>query len=60
MRKLLKEKLNDLYYSPNFFWVIKSRRMRWEGLVANMGERRGMYSVFFGEPEGKELSFLVA
>jgi hypothetical protein len=32
---------SDLYPSPNIVWVIKSRRMRWAGYVAHMGERRG-------------------
>jgi len=36
-RKLHNENLNDLYYSPNIIWVIKSRRMGWEGHVARMG-----------------------
>ena len=39
-RKLHNEELNDLYNSPNFVMVIKSRRMRWAGHVARMGERR--------------------
>ena len=38
-RKLHNEELNDLYSSPNIIWVIKSRRMRWVGHVARMGER---------------------
>jgi len=33
--------------------VIKSRRMRWAGHVARMGEKRGVYRVFLGNPEGK-------
>jgi hypothetical protein len=33
--------------------VIKSRRMRWAGLVARMGEGRGVYRVLVGRPEGK-------
>jgi hypothetical protein len=41
-RKLHKEELNDLYCSPNIFRVIKSRRMRWAGHVARMGERRSV------------------
>jgi len=45
--------LNDLYCSPNIVRVIKSRRMRWAGNVARMGERRGVYRVFVGKPEGK-------
>jgi len=37
----------------NFVRVIKSRRMRWAGNVACMGERRGVYRVLVGKPEGK-------
>ena len=44
-RKLHNEELNDLYSSPNSVRVIKSRRMRWEGHVAPMGERRGLHKV---------------
>jgi len=47
------EELNDHYSSPNVVRVIKSRRMRWAGLVARMGERRGVYRVLVGKPEGK-------
>ena len=47
-RKLQNE-LNDLHSSPNITWVIKSRRMRWTGHVAHMGERRGAYWGFGGE-----------
>jgi hypothetical protein len=47
------EELNDLYSSPNTFRMIKSRRMRWAGHVARMGENRGMYRVLVGKPEGK-------
>ena len=46
------EELNDLYSSPNIVRVIKSRRMRWAGHVARMGEERGAYRVL-GKPEGK-------
>ena len=52
-RKLHNEELNDLYSSPNIFRVIKSRRVRWAGHVARMGERRGVYRVLVGKPEGK-------
>jgi hypothetical protein len=38
-RKLHNEELNDLYSSPNIFRVIKSRRIRWAGHVARMGEK---------------------
>ena len=51
--KLHKEELSDLYSSPNIFRVIKSKRMRWEGHVARIGERRGAYRVLVGKPEGK-------
>jgi len=52
-RKLYNEELNDLYCSPNIVRVIKSRRMRWVGHVARMGEGRGVYRVLVGKPEGK-------
>ena len=52
-RKLHNEELNDPYCSPNIVRVIKSRRMRWAGHVARMGERRGVYRVLVGKPEGK-------
>jgi len=42
LKKLHNEGLNDLYPSPNIVWVIKSRRMRWVGHVARMGERKGV------------------
>jgi hypothetical protein len=38
--KLHNEELNDLYSLPNIVWVVKSRRMRWAGHVACMGEGR--------------------
>jgi hypothetical protein len=40
-------------FTPNIVWVIKSRRMRWAGHVARMGEGRGVYRVLVGRPEGK-------
>jgi len=42
-----------VYCSPNIVWVIKSRRMKWTGHVACMGERRGVYKDVVGKPEGK-------
>ena len=51
-RKLHNE-LNDLYSSHNIVQVIKPRRMRWAGHVAQMGERRGTYRGLVGKPEGK-------
>jgi hypothetical protein len=53
-RRLHNEELNDLYASPNIVRVIKSRRMRWVGHVACMGEERGVYSVLVGKAGGKE------
>ena len=52
-RKLHNEELNNLYSSPNIVWVIKSRRMRWRGHVARVGEGRGVYRVLVGKPEGR-------
>ena len=50
-RKLHNEELNDLHSSANIVQVIKSRRIRWAGHVASMGERRGVYWVFMWKPE---------
>jgi hypothetical protein len=55
-RRLHNEELNGLYSSPNIIHiirVIKSRRMRWAGHVARMGETRGAYRVLVGRPEGR-------
>jgi len=52
-RRLHNEELSDLYSSPNIVRVIKSRRMRWAGHVACMGEERGVYRVLVQKPEGK-------
>jgi hypothetical protein len=52
-RKLHNDELHSLYSSPNIVRVIKSRRMRWAGHVACMGERRYVYRVLIGRPEGK-------
>ena len=53
-RKLHSEELNDLYSSSNIVRVIKSRRMRWAGYVARIWERKGVYGVLVGKPEGKD------
>jgi transcription termination factor 2 len=45
--------LHMLYTSPNIIRQIKSRRMRWAGRVARMGEERNVYRVVMGKPEGK-------
>ena len=52
-RKLHNEELSDLYSLPNIVQVVKSRRMRWVGHVACMGEGRGVHRVLVGKPEGK-------
>jgi len=52
-RRLHNEELNDLYSSSNIVRVIKSRRMRWAGHVARMGEVRGVYRVLLGKSEGR-------
>jgi hypothetical protein len=51
--KLHNEELHILYSSPNIIRQIKSRRMRWAGHVAHMGEERNVYKVLMGKPEGK-------
>jgi hypothetical protein len=48
-RKLHNEEVNDLYPLPNIVRVVKSRRMRWAGHVALMGEDRGEHRVLVGE-----------
>jgi hypothetical protein len=52
-RKLHNDELHNLYSSPNIVRVIKSKRMRWAGHMALMGEGRGVYRVLVGRPEGK-------
>jgi hypothetical protein len=52
-RKLHNDELHSLYSSPDIVRVIKSRRMRWAGHVARMGDGRGVYRVLVGSPEGK-------
>ena len=52
-RKLHNEELNDLFSSTSIIRVTKSRLMRSAGHVARMGERRGVYRVLVGKPDGK-------
>ena len=52
-RRLHNEEVNDLYSSYNIVRVIKSRRMRWAGHVARMGEEKRVYRVLVGKPERK-------
>jgi hypothetical protein len=52
-RKLHNEELHNLYSSPDIIRQVKSRRMRWAGHVARMGEERKVYKGLVGKPEGK-------
>ena len=52
-RKLHNEELNDLYPLPNIVRAIKSKRKRWAGHVACMGDSRDVYRVLVGKPDGK-------
>jgi hypothetical protein len=52
-RKLHNGELHNLYSSPDIIRHIKSRRMRWAGHVARMGEVRNVYRVLVGKPEEK-------
>jgi hypothetical protein len=53
-RKLHNGELHNLYSSPDIIRQIKSRRMRWAGHVACMGEGRNVYRVLVGKPEEKD------
>jgi hypothetical protein len=52
-RKLHNEELHNLYSSQSIIRIIKSRRMRWAGHVARMGEKRNVHRLLVGKPEGK-------
>jgi hypothetical protein len=52
-RKLHNRELQNLYSSPDIIRQIKSRRMRWAGHVARVGEGRTLYRVLVGKPEGR-------
>jgi len=52
-RKLHNEELSDRYSLPNIVRVVKSRRIRWAGHVARMGDGRGVHRVLVGKSEGK-------
>jgi hypothetical protein len=52
-RKLHNEELRNLYSSPNIIGMIKSRRVRWAGHVARMGETRNAYRILVAKPEVK-------
>jgi hypothetical protein len=52
-RKLHNEELRDLYSSSSIIRIIKSRRIRWAGHVARMGEKKHSYRLLVGKPEGQ-------
>jgi hypothetical protein len=52
-RKLHNEELHNLYSSPSIIRMIESRRMRWAGYAARMGEKKNAYRILVGKPEGK-------
>jgi hypothetical protein len=51
--RFVNEELHDLYSSPSIIRMNKSRKMRWAGHVARMGEKRNAYRILPGKPEGK-------
>jgi hypothetical protein len=53
VEKLPHEEFRDLCLSPSIIRIIKLRRMRWAGHVARMGEKRNVYKILVGKPEGK-------
>jgi hypothetical protein len=52
-RKQHNEDLHNLYSSPSIIRIIKLRRMRWAEHVARMREKRNVYRLLVGKPEGK-------
>jgi hypothetical protein len=54
-RKLHSEEFRDLYPSPSIIRIIKLRRRKWAGHVAQMREERNAYRLLVRKPEGKRL-----
>jgi len=52
-RRMHNEDVYNLYASTNIIRVIKSKRIRWVGHVARMGEMKNAYNILVGKPEGK-------
>jgi hypothetical protein len=52
-RKLHNEERHNLYFSPSIIRIIKSRRLKWAGHVAQMGEKRNVHRLLVRKPEGK-------
>jgi hypothetical protein len=53
-RKLHNEELHNLYSSPYIIRQVNSRRMRWAGHVARMGDEKKVYKILVGKPEGRK------
>jgi hypothetical protein len=53
MDEVSHEELHILYSSPNIISLIISRKVRWVGHVAHMGEEKNVYRVLVGKPEEK-------
>jgi hypothetical protein len=58
-KKLHNEELHNLYSSPDIIRQVKSRRMRWAGHVAHMGEEIKVYKVFGGKAQRKETTWKI-
>jgi hypothetical protein len=54
-RKLRNKVLHNLYSSPSKIRIIKSKKMRWAGHLARMGEKRNMNRLLVGKPKGRRL-----
>jgi hypothetical protein len=56
-RKLHSEEVHNLYSCPDIIRQVKSRRMRWAGHVARMGEERKVYKFLVGKARRKETTW---
>jgi hypothetical protein len=52
-RKLYNEEFNNLYSSQSIIRMMKTRRLRWPGNAARMGEKKNAYRILVGKPKGK-------
>jgi hypothetical protein len=55
--KLHSGELHNLYLPPDIMWQIKSRRMRWAGHVAHIGEGKNVYRIFVGKVQRKDTTW---
>jgi hypothetical protein len=53
LEKTADEELHNLYSSPSIIRMSNSRRMRWAGHIARMEEKKNVYRILVGKPEGK-------